>query len=1049
MLNPGLFDTEQSLEKRNKGVLPSRASAAVEGLFVALLVLACAWTICFLIAHEAVKAQTRAIREELEHLAVAAAALVDGDALEKLIFPSQTSSLEYAEVIAPLVRFHRGLADLAYVYSLVARNNRLYLVFDTVLEADQLDFRRKMVSLRVIDPYASYSVVEDAKQLRAVQEGHIYISQEPYSGPWGTFITVLAPVYNSQGKPVGAVGLDMELGGYLKRLNEVHSAGNLAMAIAFAIATVVGIVIWRSRARSYICDVLRLKAQHARTEVERSNQLLIRALGQIIYHRDILSDRIDWQGNIHDVLGVYSWELGSSINEWTARIHPKDREKFHRAGAHTRKQDGVFECEYRIRHASGSYIWVLDRGVQTMDCQGAVVMVDGILLNISIRKRVQDELARMALVVNRTDNAIILTDTEGRIEWINRAFSILTGFEQEEVRGLKPGSFLQGPQSNPATIKKISDSLRKGIGCKVEILNYTKIGSLFWLDLEIQPLREADGQLSGFMALQTDITQRKLVERELIDAKESAEAAYRARSEFLAVMSHEIRTPLNSIIGFSNLLVHTNLEGQQREYLEAIHSSGDTLLELLNDILDFSKMESGRLELEVRPTSILKCIEDVLEVHAQAAASKNIELIGDVASSLPESIYTDAVRLRQILMNLIGNAVKFTYQGEILIRVSSGGDSSEGLWKLIFEVCDTGIGISEKSLPRLFQPFSQADSSTTRRYGGTGLGLAICRKLINRMGGKIWVRSEPGTGSSFFFTLAARAVPPATSEPSTRMEPILANTKVFLLEDSLTKRQVFSRQLQLWGATVMACTSLEEARRRLALVAEDLKVAIVDLTSANIEAEDFLPGLRELFLRTPTIPIILLVPVDRNTNVQALQKDMVVLPKPVRLEKLRSALLKAVAFLEFPTTPVVKAGLETSRVPRLENVRVLVAEDNPVNQKLISRMLSLFGVQADLVETGKACLENLAMRPYDLIFMDIQMPEMDGYEAARHIRAQGHNVWIVALTAHALQEDMNRSLQAGMNAHLSKPIRLETLRQVIQEFLVWHCRKKPPTDLDR
>ncbi|PWU08746.1 MAG: hypothetical protein C5B47_04255 [Verrucomicrobia bacterium] len=1024
---------QASVPEKSKWLFPPQAGAAIEGLFIALLVLACAWTICFLIAHEAVKAQTRAIHEELERLAVAAATLVNGDAMARLTSPDQTGSAEYQATIAPLVRFHQGLDDLAYVYTLVVRDGKLHLILDTATQADQLGFRRSRVASRVMDSYASNSATEDAAQLRAVKQGRIYVSSEPYSGSWGAFITALAPIYNSQGDVVGAVGLDMELDGYLRRLNDVHSAGNLAMGIAFTIAAVVGIVIWQTRSRSYQAEVLRLRAQQARSEVERSNELLTRALGQIIYHRDILADHIDWQGNTHEVLGDYSWEVGSCINEWVQRIHPKDREKFYSASAHTPKHDGVFECEYRIRHASGSYVWVLDRGVRTLDRQGAVVMIDGILLDISLRKRVEDELARMALVVNRTDNAIVIADSKGRIEWINRAFSTLTGYNNEEVHGLKPGSFLQGPQSDPEIIKKISESLRKGVSCKAEILNYTKTGAQFWLDLEIQPLREPDGQLTGFMAIQTDVTARKLGERELIEAKESAEAAYRARSEFLAVMSHEIRTPLHSIIGFSNLLLHTNLDPQQIEYLEAIHASGDTLLDLLNDILDFSKMESEKLELEVRPTSVLKCIEDVLEVHAQAAATKGIELLEDVVPSIPEYIYSDAVRLRQILMNLIGNAVKFTHHGEIVVRVTSGAEPSDGLWKLIFEVCDTGIGISEESLSRLFHPFSQADSSTTRRYGGTGLGLAICRKLIHRMGGKIWVRSKPGAGSSFLFSLSVRAVPPPSGEPMNRKEPILAGAKIILLEDNVIKRQVISRQLQLWGAVLMACSTLEEVASRVVGI-ENIKAVIVDLTPRKIEDENFLPLLEKLFSNSLKVPMILLVPVDRNANVQALQKDKLVLSKPVRLEKLRSALLKAIETPEQIEAPV-KVNAERRSFPTVKNVSVLVAEDNPVNQKLILRMLSLFEIQADLVDTGKACLESLAERTYDLIFMDVQMPEMDGYEATRHIREQGNRVWIVALTAHALQEDRERSLRAGMNAHLSKPIRLETLRTVIQEFL--------------
>jgi len=368
------------------------------------------------------------------------------------------------------------------------------------------------------------------------------------------------------------------------------------------------------------------------------------------------------------------------------------------------------------------------------------------------RDRATEEAHRLALVARHTVNGVILVDVEGKATWVNEGFTRLTGYTLEEVVDRRPADLINGPDTDQEQMNKMIAAVRRGEAFRGEFLHYRKDGEPFWIQLELQPLREASGEVRGFMALQTDITEQKRQAADLLIAKEAAEAASVAKSQFLATMSHEIRTPMNGVIGMTSLLLETSLDPTQQGYAETIRQSGDHLLAVIDDILDFSKIESGRLEVERVPFSLRECVEGVMDLLAPRASEKGLDLIYEIADNVPGLVKGDPNRLRQVLVNLIGNAVKFTREGEVHLSVRML-PRAEGQVELVFAVRDTGIGIPAEARERLFQPFMQVDASTTRRYGGSGLGLAISRRLVELMGGKLWFESQEGVGTTFFFNL--------------------------------------------------------------------------------------------------------------------------------------------------------------------------------------------------------------------------------------------------------------------------------------------------------
>jgi PAS domain S-box-containing protein len=663
---------------------------------------------------------------------------------------------------------------------------------------------------------------------------------------------------------------------------------------------------------------------------------------------------------------------------------------------------------------------------------------------------------RSDIILDTAGEGIFGIDCEDHITFVNRAACEMLGWTEEELLGKSHHEIFHHSRADGSYFGWHDCKMFRSIN-EQQVLHaddesfWKKDGSSFPVEYMSAPYIE-DGRVSGVVITFQDITIRKQAEQtmlqlnenlekkvrerteELENAMYAAEAASRAKSDFLATMSHEIRTPMNGVIGMTGLLTETNLSAEQQEYVETIRVSGESLLTIINDILDFSKIESGKMELENHAFELAATIEEVFDITAAKAMEKQVDLLYLVDETVPPFVYSDSTRLRQVLVNLVGNALKFTNSGEVFVSIMKSADTGSGL-ELLFKVKDTGIGIPADKLSRLFQAFSQVDSSTTRRFGGTGLGLAICKRLVELMDGKIWVESEEGKGTTFYFTIQVQPAPTTPKAYLRTRHAELLNKSVLIVDDNLTNRQILSLQCQGWGmmpqTTDSGLTAIEWLKQ-----GRHFDLAVIDMHMPGMDGAILAKKLRQL-KSAHELPIIMLSSVGKSEVAEVLKSGILTayLTKPIKQSQLYNVIIETLF-----NQPSVKTDQKSdnpqqklaSRLP----MRILVAEDNSVNQKLMRLILNKMGYMPDLVGNGLEVLDMLEQKQYDLVFMDVQMPEMDGFEATMQIT----EIWkdkrpkIVAMTANALQGDRERCLEAGMDDYISKPARPDEIREAIERW---------------
>ncbi len=763
---------------------------------------------------------------------------------------------------------------------------------------------------------------------------------------------------------------------------------------------------------------------------------IITADGKPFYQNEE-ARKILGQDMIPDVTPENMTEVYRAYVQGTDTIYPAERHPIIRAlyGERGSVSDIEVWREDRV-------VPLLITGAPIFDTEGNLQYAMAAFVDISEQKNSEQKLAeseeRYRQIIEYATDIIYRTDRHGNLTYVNPVGLKVFGYTEQQAIGMHYTDVIS--VSDKESVKRfyLQQAASKTLQTYLEFSAVTRESKTIVLGQNVR-LFIRNNEIEGFLVVARDVTGKRQAESLLREAKNAAEAATLAKSQFLATMSHEIRTPMNGVIGMTDLLLQTELTHEQHEYAEIIRTSGETLLALINDILDFSKIESGRLDLEERPIELQGLIEESFDLVAHRAIEKNIDLLYLIDPGVPPFIVGDPTRFRQILLNLTNNAIKFTEKGEVFITVTARSHNAATI-ELQFSVADTGIGIPADKIEKLFVSFSQVDASTTRKYGGTGLGLAITKRLVELMGGTIWVESHDGKGSTFYFTVKVPQVNPKDAPPRKYVRgkiPELQGKRVLLVDDNKTNLTILTIQCENWGMLPRATSSQKEALQWLS-ANDPFDVAIIDFHMPDKDGVQFAKEIR-MMRDSAVLPLILFSSsLRRDSTEKNSSLFSATLMKPLKQAQLYSTLIDVIAAsstVQYKKT--VEKTVSEEKISDQYPLSILVAEDNIVNQKLALRLLQKLGYQADIAQNGNDVLEMMTKKKYNLIFMDLHMPELDGLEATKQIvNSTVHNLRpkIIAMTADAMTGDREKCINAGMDDYISKPVRLEELRSMLQTF---------------
>jgi two-component system sensor histidine kinase/response regulator len=788
-----------------------------------------------------------------------------------------------------------------------------------------------------------------------------------------------------------------------------------------------------------------VRARTLLQESEKRFRLISNATSDVMWDWDLSTNVLWWNENFQKIFGYRANEVQHDIRAWTQRIHPDDFQRVEH-GIHAAIGSGApsWSDEYRFRRRDDSYASILDRGEVLRDDSGTPVRMVGIMLDITERKRAESELAeseqRYRLLFDSNPHPMWVFDSDTlRFLGVNDAAVAHYGYSRDEFLAMTLLD-IRAAAEIPRLLNNLCTEAPSPLPCVWK--HRRKDGSYIDVDVASHAF-EFKGRPAELI-LATDVTATLKAQSELREAKLAAESANRAKSEFLANMSHEIRTPMNGIVGMTELLLDMDLTPDQLECLGMVRSSADSLLSLINDILDFSKIEAGRLDFENIEFDLRDSLDDALRTVGWRADQKGLEVVCEIAPDVPLSLVGDPTRLRQVVLNLLGNAIKFTEHGEVTLQCALDSQTSADAL-LHLRVTDSGIGIPQEQQAAVFSAFTQADSSMTRKYGGTGLGLTISARLVEMMGGRIWLESEPGKGSTFHFT-AQVAI--GTKRARGASAPVnLVDMPVLVVDDNATNRRILHDTLSHWH---MRSTEVASGLGALALLARSVSspnhfpLILVDAQMPEIDGFTLIQRIKQMPEFDSSTIMMLSSAGLRGDAARCRELGVAAyLTKPVKQRELLAAILTVLGDKKGREPLTTKHTLREQSRP----LRVLLAEDNLVNQRVASRMLARQGHAVTIACNGREALALLEQQPFDVVLMDVQMPLMDGFEATASIRrneqATGKHIPIVALTAHAMKGDQERCLAAGMDRYLSKPVQAKELQETIAALVPENVAQDP------